>query len=138
VKYPEEWVTPMRLELARAGFRELHTAGEVDEVLGSPEGTTLLVINTFCPHAVRARPAVALALHNQHRPDHLITVFAGQDPAPTARARDYLTGYRPSSPAFALFDGPKLCFMMERDQILGRSTAEVASDLIAAFDRHCA
>jgi putative YphP/YqiW family bacilliredoxin len=29
--YPEELVRPMRRELMRAGFRELHTSGEVDE-----------------------------------------------------------------------------------------------------------
>ncbi len=134
--YPEIWVTPMREELTRIGFLQLHTPADVDAALAT-EGTTLLVVNTFCPHAVLARPAVAQALQSAPRPDHLVTVFAGQDLAPTVRARTFLAPYQPSSPAFALFSGGKLIFMMERDQILGRPVEAIAADLAAAFGHFC-
>ena len=39
--------------------------------------------------AGQARPGVAIALENQVKPDHLYTVFAGQDKEATAKAREY-------------------------------------------------
>jgi putative YphP/YqiW family bacilliredoxin len=38
----------------------------------------------------------------------------------------------------ALFKDGKLVFMLERRQIEGRAATDIAADLIAAFDRHCA
>jgi hypothetical protein len=84
-----------------------------------------------------ARPAVARALHHRVRPDHLTTVFAGQDAAATQRARDYFTGYGPSSPQIALFKDGRLVYMLERFEIEGRAADEIARDLVAAFDRYC-
>lgn len=136
--YPERLVTQMRDELTHIGFNELRTSESVDTALRQTGGTTLLVVNTFCPHAIESRPAVALALKHSQRPDHLVTVFAGEDPIPTARARGYITGYGPSSPSFALFKNGKPVYVMERGQILGRSAESVASDLSAALDRFCA
>ena len=91
--YPEQFVTPMRQELVRLGVEELRTVDAVDAKLKSAPGTTLLVVNSVCGCAARnARPAVALALRHDARPDTLTTVFAGQDVEATARARSYLTG----------------------------------------------
>lgn len=132
-------VRPMREELTRLGARELRTPEEVDEVLGAAPGTTLMVVNSVCGCAARnARPATTLALQHVVRPDRVVTVFAGQDVEATARARDYLTGYRPSSPSFALLRDGELIFMMERHQIEGRDAQEIADDLKAAFDDFCA
>ena len=71
------------------------------------------------------------------RPDRATTVFAGQDTEATARARGYFTGYRPSSPAIALMRDGEPVFMLERFQIEGRSSVEIARDLKAAFEQHC-
>ena len=137
--YDERFITPMRQELTRLGVEELRTAEDVDAKLKDAKGTTLLVVNSMCGCAARnARPAVATALQNAVKPDQLTTVFAGQDPEATARARAYITGYQPSSPSIALLKDGKLAFMLERYQIEGRSAEEISKDLVGAFEKHCA
>jgi len=137
--YDERLVTPMRQELTRLGVEEMRTAEEVDEHLKDSEGTTLVVVNSVCGCSARmARPAVAMALENPIKPDHLTTVFAGQDAEATARARGYFTGYPPSSPQIGLLKDGELVFMIERWQIEGRPPEEIAHDLVNAFNRYCA
>ncbi len=136
--YPEMLVRPMREELTRLGIEELKTPEEVEDVLDDAEGTTLLVVNSICGCAARmARPAVARALQNQARPDRAVTVFAGQDTEATARARDYLHGYPPSSPSIALLRDGEVVFMLERYQIEGRPAEAIAEDLTQAFEQFC-
>ena len=137
--YDERFVTPMREELTRLGVQELRTPDEVDAKLKDSKGTTLVVVNSICGCAARmARPAVAMALQNATKPDHLTTVFAGQDADATNRARGYFTGYPPSSPQIALMKDGEVVFMLERWQIEGRSANAIAEDLVSAFDEHCA
>lgn len=137
--YDERFVTPMRQELTQLGVQELRTAEEVDARLKDAHGTTLVVVNSICGCAARmARPAVAMALQNAVKPDHLTTVFAGQDPEATERARGYFTGYPPSSPQIALMKDGQVVFMLERWQIEGRPAGAIAEELIGAFDEHCA
>jgi putative YphP/YqiW family bacilliredoxin len=136
--YDERFVTPMRQELTRLGVEEMRTPDEVDTKLHE-SGTTLVVVNSVCGCAARnARPAVAAALQHSVRPDHLTTVFAGQDVDATVRARSYFTGYPPSSPQIGLLKDGELVFMLERWQIEGRSADAIANDLVEAFDRFCA
>ena len=135
--YDERFVTPMRRELTDIGFEEWRTAAEVDQNVAKP-GTTMVVVNSVCGCSARmARPGVALALEHTKRPDHLATVFAGQDPDATSRARGYFTGYPPSSPSISILKDGKLVYMMERWQIEGRHPQSIAADLIAAFEAHC-
>jgi putative YphP/YqiW family bacilliredoxin len=136
--YDERFVTPMRQELTRLGIQELRTVADVDAKLKDASGTTLVVVNSVCGCAARnARPAVASALQHAVKPDHLTTVFAGQDTDAVARARSYFTGYPPSSPAIGLLKDGQLVFMLERYQIEGRGADEIARDLVRAFDKHC-
>ena len=136
--YDERMVVPMRQELTRLGVEELRTAAEVDAKLGTATGTALVVVNSVCGCAARnARPAVAMALQHGLKPNHLYTVFAGQDADATCQARSKFTGYAPSSPQIAMFKDGKIVFMLERYQIEGRSAAEIAEDLVGAFDLHC-
>lgn len=136
--YDERFIAPMRAELTRLGVEEMRTADEVDAKLRDAQGTTLLVVNSMCGCAARnARPAVASALQNGKKPQHLTTVFAGQDIDATQRARTYITGYPPSSPSIALLKDGKLVYMMERHEIEGRSAQAIADDLTRAFDQHC-
>ena len=136
--YPEEYVQPMRQELTSIGFQELRTPAEVDAVLTKTRGTVLVVVNSICGCAAgRARPAVAMALENQARPEVLATVFAGQDTDATTQARNYFTGYPPSSPSVALLRDGKLVYMLERKEIEGRDPYTIAEDLTKAFDHFC-
>lgn len=137
--YDERLVAPMRQELTRLGFEELRTREAVDAKLKDAPGTTLVVVNSICGCAARnARPAVTMALRNEAKPEHLTTVFAGQDVEATERAREYFTGYQPSSPSIGLLKDGQLVYMLERWQIEGRPAQDIASDLVEAFDRHCA
>jgi putative YphP/YqiW family bacilliredoxin len=137
--YDPRLVQPMREELTRIGFQELRTPAEVDAALATVKDTTLVVVNSVCGCAARnARPAATLAIQHAHRPQRLLTVFAGQDADATARARSYFTGYPPSSPQMGLFKDGKLVFMLERKNIEGRPAHEIAADLTAAFEKYCA
>ena len=136
--YPEQFIAPMRAELTSIGFRELRTAGEVDDAVRTLAGTGLLVVNSMCGCAAsNARPGVTQALRHPVRPDALMTVFAGQDPEATRQARSYMPGYAPSSPSIALLKDGQLVYMMERWQIEGRDAGAIAADLTAAFDKYC-
>lgn len=138
--YDERMLAPMRAELTRLGVEELRTPEEVEAKLAKTPGTTLVVVNSVCGCAARnARPAVALALQGAGaKPEHLTTVFAGQDLDATAKARAMFTGYAPSSPSIALMKDGKLVYMIERWQIEGRRAEEIAGDMTAAFEKYCA
>ncbi len=135
--YDESLVKPLREELTRLGVKELKTPAEVDVALRHA-GTTLLVVNSVCSCAGgAARPGIALAMKHATRPDQATTVFAGQDAEATARARDHLKPFPPSSPAIALLKAGKVVAMLERRDIEGRSAQDVAARLTSAFDQHC-
>jgi len=137
--YDEMIVGPMRQELTRLGIEETRTAAEVDAVLGPKKGTVLVIVNSVCGCAAgNARPAVAEAVQNGTLPDKMITVFAGNDRDATTRAREYFTGFRPSSPSIALIRDGEVVKMLERWQIEGRHSGEIASELKGAFDQYCA
>jgi|SRR6266542_64095 len=138
--YDERMIQPMREELTRLGVQETRTAEEVDRVLSEKKGTVLVVVNSVCGCAAgMARPAVAMALDHDVKPDKMITVFAGNDREATQRVREkYLPGYRPSSPAIALFRDGEVVKMLERWQIEGREAHDIAVDLVSAFDQYCA
>jgi putative YphP/YqiW family bacilliredoxin len=138
VAYPEFFVAPMREELTRLGFEELKSGADVDRVLTQP-GTVMVVVNSVCGCAAgKARPGIALAMRHGTKPDRLATVFAGADLESTARAREYFTGYPPSSPSIALLRDGQLVWMLERRQIENQAADAIARDITAAFDQHCA
>jgi len=87
--YPEIMVIPMREELTRAGIAEARTAADVDAALAQ-SGTTMVVVNSICGCAAgKMRPGVRLAMQHAAKPDHAVTVFAGQDREATEKARGY-------------------------------------------------
>ncbi len=136
--YPTELTLPMAKDLTENGFKGLTTPEEVDNVLQSKEGTVLVVVNSVCGCAAgMARPGAKLALENDKTPDQLTTVFAGVDHEATARAREYMLPYPPSSPSIALFKDGKLVHFLERHHIEGRSAEIIAQNLKLAFDRFC-
>ena len=136
--YPEEICTPMRHELTDIGFKELKTSEEVNSTIPNTDGTMLLVLNSVCGCAAgSARPGVKLALDHAKKPDHLVTVFAGQDLEATKTAREYTLPYPPSSPSIGLFKDGKLVHFIERHHIEGRTAEMIAENLVAAFEENC-
>ncbi len=135
--YPEEMVSPMRAELADAGFEELYSAGAVENAVAK-EGTTLLIVNSVCGCAARnARPGAKMSLENDKKPAHLVTVFAGVDKEAVDAARGFMFPFPPSSPCIALFKDGELVHMLERHHIEGRPAELIADNLKDAFNEYC-
>jgi putative YphP/YqiW family bacilliredoxin len=136
--YPEMMVVPMREELTRAGVSEARSAEAVDAALAQP-GTTMLIVNSICGCAAgKMRPGVRLALQHTTRPDHAVTVFAGQDRDATDRARSYFQGHPPTSPAIAILRDGQLVYLMQRSAIESSTAPAIAQELARAFDTYCA
>jgi len=130
-------VNVARGDMREAGYEELLNPEEVDKAL-SREGTTLVLVNSVCGCAGGvARPAAANAIHYDKRPDHLVTVFAGQDREATEQARTYFEGYPPSSPSIAFLKDGKVMNMLERHDIEGSTPIDVITKLQSIFDEHC-
>ncbi|CAG9623201.1 BrxA/BrxB family bacilliredoxin [Sutcliffiella rhizosphaerae] len=130
-------VRTAREEMDAAGYEQLKTVEDVDAAFGR-EGTTLVMVNSVCGCAGGiARPAATHAVHYDKRPNHLVTVFAGQDKEATAKARDYFDGYPPSSPSFALLKDGKIITMVERHEIEGHAPMSVINKLQGYFEEHC-
>ncbi|GAB4395331.1 MAG: BrxA/BrxB family bacilliredoxin [Microscillaceae bacterium] len=137
--YPEHLVAPMRQDLTLAGFEELKNAEEVANFMSQQKGTALVVVNSVCGCAAgAARPGVKLALsQSDKKPEKLVTVFAGVDQEATAKAREYLLPYPPSSPSLALFKDGQLVHFVERHHIEGRTAQMIAEHLKATFEEYC-
>lgn len=135
--YPEEIVKPMRQQLVDAGFQELKSADQVDAILNE-KGTTLIMVNSVCGCAAgTARPGAILSTQGDKKPDHLTTVFAGNDVEAVNKAREHMIPFPPSSPAIALFKDGELVHMLERHHIEGRSAEMIAENLAGAYQEFC-
>ena len=137
--YQEMMIHGMRAELAQIGIEEAKTTEAVNEAVTNTEGTLMVVVNSVCGCAAGGvRPGIAMALQSAaHKPDRAITVFAGADIDATETARDYFTGYAPSSPAIGILKNGELVQMFERKDLEGRPPAMIAQSLIDAFATHC-
>ncbi len=136
--YPIELTIPLSKDLTDFGFVGLTSPSEVSDMLDKKDGTVLLVVNSVCGcAAANARPGAKMAITNEKKPDHLVTVFAGVDKDAVDVAREYLLPYPASSPAIALFKDGKLVHMLERRHIEGNSARVIADNLAHAFDVYC-
>lgn len=136
--YPIQLTTPMAKDLTEFGFEALETPADVEQVFENQEGTALLVVNSVCGcAAAMARPGAKRSLENGKRPAKLYTVFAGVDTEATAKAREYLLPYPPSSPSIALFKDGKLVHFLERRHIEGRPAEFIAENLKMAYEQYC-
>lgn len=138
-EYMRQMVIPMRQELVDAGFEELTSAESVENYMEAATGTTLVVVNSVCGCAAGlARPAVAEALRAvDKRPQHLVTVFAGQDKEATAKMREYFGEIPPSSPSIALVNGKEVVHFIHRHEIEGNSLEGIKENLQNAFEQYC-
>ncbi|GAB3746496.1 BrxA/BrxB family bacilliredoxin [Spirosoma pomorum] len=137
--YPPHLLVPMREDLTSVGFEELTTADDVVNAMDNAQGTTLVMVNSVCGCAAgAARPGVKAALAlSAAKPDKLVTVFAGADLDATAKMREYLLPYPPSSPAIGIFKDGELVHFIERHHIEGRSAQMIAQHLEMALDEFC-
>lgn len=137
--YPEHFIAPMRQELAQNGITEAHTAEDVDRMLSDDSGTVMFVVNSVCGCAAgKARPGIINSLSSPIKPDTVATVFAGGDIEATARLREILSDYPPSSPSVAIFQGGKAVYYMPRIEIEGSDALTISQKLKSAYEQHCA
>ncbi|MGV2875283.1 BrxA/BrxB family bacilliredoxin [Macrococcus capreoli] len=139
-EYMKSITKDMRSELTQHGFTSLETSEAVEDYFNhvKEDESTFVVINSVCGCAAGlARPAaVTVATQNDKKPDHLVTVFAGQDREATDKMRMFIAQV-PSSPSMALFVGQQLVGFIPREHIEGRPIEEICMDIKAQFDEHC-
>ncbi|RNF40446.1 BrxA/BrxB family bacilliredoxin [Planococcus salinus] len=136
-EYMQGIVAPMRKELTDEGFNELRTAEEVNQHMSEAKGTSLVVINSVCGCAAGlARPAVIEATRTvKVAPDHLVTVFAGQDKEATAQMRNYFEDIPPSSPSIAVVKDGQLAYFIPREQIEDHPREHIRDHLVQALEQ---
>ena len=137
--YPEMMIHGMRQELAQLGIEETKTTEAVDDAIKNTDGTVMVVVNSVCGCAAGGvRPGIAMALQSsENKPAKAITVFAGADIDATETAREYFTGYQPSSPSIGFLKNGELVQLFERRDLEGRPPAVIAQALVEAFNKHC-
>nr|WP_106779775.1 BrxA/BrxB family bacilliredoxin [Lysinibacillus timonensis] len=136
--FMQEITRTARAEMEAAGYEQLRTPEEVEEAFAR-KGTTLVMVNSVCGCAGGiARPAAVNAIHYDKRPDHLVTVFAGQDKEATAAAR-YMFGedHIPSSPSFVLLKDGQVVADIGRHEIEGHDPMSVITNLQGNFEQYC-
>ncbi len=132
--YMKEVSQPMRDELTNANFTELTTAEAVESFMKNAEGTSLVVVNSVCGCAAGlARPAVLAALQTSIKPDHLLTVFAGQDREATEKMREYFINIEASSPSIAILTGNKVTHFIPREEIENFEIEEITANVVKGF-----
>lgn len=133
-----DMVMQARGEMEASGYEQLTSPEEVDTAFARP-GTTLVMINSVCGCAGGiARPAAANAVHYDKRPDHLVTVFAGQDKLATQQARNHFGDeHLPSSPSFVLLKDGQAVAEVGRHEIEGHDPMSVITHIQALFEEHC-
>ena len=137
--YPEYFTAPMREELSRHGIEETRTPEDVDRVLAPGSGSVMVIVNSVCGCAAgKARPGIAQSLQHSVKPDKVATVFAGGDIAATARLREILAGYPPSSPSVAIFQDGKPVYYMPRSTIESSDALTISENLKRAYEQYCA
>ena len=124
--FMQQITTTARAEMEAAGYKQLRTPEEVEEAFAK-EGTTLVMVNSVCGCAGGiARPAATHAVYYDKRPDHLVTVFAGQDKEATAAARYYFgEDHIPSSPSFVLLKDGQVVADIGRHEIVCVTVGEI-------------
>lgn len=128
-------VTQARQELTDGGYTQLETAEDVQEAFAKP-GTSLVMINSVCGCAGGiARPAALHSIHYDKRPDHLYTVFAGQDKEATAQMRNYFEEVPPSSPSIAVLKDGQLAYFIPREQIEGYPMEQIRDHLAQVLEQ---
>ncbi|HQY21656.1 MAG TPA: BrxA/BrxB family bacilliredoxin [Ignavibacteria bacterium] len=139
--YDPIMVQPMREEVTGIGFRELMSSDEVKTEL-SKDGTTFIFVNSVCGCAAgKARPGLSIAVewakNNNAMPDNLVTVFAGMEKDAVTEARNFFTGFPPSSPQMAMLKDGEIVHMINRMDIENNDANAVANLIANVFNKYC-
>ncbi|HEY4532269.1 MAG TPA: BrxA/BrxB family bacilliredoxin [Kurthia sp.] len=134
----QDMLSQARGELSGNGYEELRTAEEVEAAV-KREGTTLFMVNSVCGCAGGiARPAAVHSINYPKRPDHFVTVFAGQDKEATAMARMFFgEDHIPSSPSFVLMKDGQAVAEVPRHEIEGHEPMSVITNIQSQFEEFC-
>ena len=134
----QSMINQCRSELTENGYEQLTTVEDVEAAVKRP-GTTLFMVNSVCGCAGGiARPAAVYAQNYPKRPDHFVTVFAGQGKEATAMARMYFgEDHIPSSPSFVLMQDGQPVAEIPRHQIEGHDPVSVVTNLQGYFEDFC-
>jgi len=136
--YDPVMVQPMRDELTSADIKELYTAEEVETILDNENETTLIFINSVCGCAAgQARPGLLASLENSILPKNICTVFAGMEKEAVDAAREYFTGYPPSSPCLGVFRDGELVHFLQRTDFLNQSAEALGAVLKEVYNKFC-
>jgi len=136
--FMQDMLRQARSEMTDNGYEELKTAEEVDGAFNR-KGTTFVMVNSVCGCAGGiARPAAVNAINYDKRPNHLVTVFAGQDKEATAQARMHFgEDHIPSSPSFVLLKDGKTVAEIGRHEIEGHDPMSVITAIQGYFEDYC-
>ena len=139
--YDPIMVQPMREEVTGIGFKELMSSEDVKNEL-SKDGTTFIFVNSVCGCAAgKARPGLSIAVdwakNNNAMPDNLVTVFAGMEKDAVTEARNFFTGFPPSSPQMAMLKDGEIVHMINRMDIENNDANTVANLIANVFNKYC-
>ncbi len=135
MKYDPEMIKPIRKEITDLGVEDLREVEDVKAFLDR-DGSSLIFINSVCGCVGKvAQPALEEALNQDGQPDHLGTVFAGQDQEATEYVRNLAPDCDPSSPSIYLFDNGQPEFYIHRTSIKGNTSGRVANNLVEKFEK---
>ncbi|MGX9135198.1 BrxA/BrxB family bacilliredoxin [Rummeliibacillus sp. JY-2-4R] len=136
--FMQDMLRQARGEMTANGYEELKTPEEVEDAFNR-KGTTFVMVNSVCGCAGGiARPAAVHAINYDKRPDHLVTVFAGQDKEATAQARMHFgEDHIPSSPSFVLLKDGKPIAEIGRHEIEGHDPMSVITNIQGYFEEFC-
>lgn len=139
--YDPIMVQPMREEVTGIGFKELISSDDVKKEL-SKDGTTFIFVNSVCGCAAgKARPGLSIAVewakNNNAMPDNLVTVFAGMEKDAVTEARNFFTGFPPSSPQMAMLKDGEIVHMINRMDIENNDANTVANLIANVFNKYC-
>ena len=136
-RHMKEMTQPMRDEMEAYGFTQLETAEAVHETMDGLQGTALIMINSVCGCAAGlARPAVRESLAKvEVKPNHLLTVFAGQDREATEAMRSYFEEVPPSSPSIAVWKDGALAYFIPREQIEDFEMEQIEGHLTSVLNQ---
>ncbi len=138
--YPEQIAAPYRKELVDAGFEQMMTVEDVENVLGNNPGKTILVVlNSVCGCSARvSRPGALLSFFNHVVPDIKATLFAGMEKEAVVHFREkYLNGVTPSSPNIILLKDGQSLLHLQRHQIETSDAGSIADALTEVYNQSC-
>jgi len=133
MKYDPQMIKPIREKITRLDVEDLRDVDDVKDFLDR-DGTSMIFVNSVCGCVGEvAVPALEDALDHDVLPDHLGTVFAGQDREATEHVRNLAPDCDPSSPSIYLFEDGSPEYYVHRKSIKGNAAERVAEDLKSKF-----